>query len=887
MGGISRFFDLSQANASLKLLGRKQQDDGFEAPRNSLELSAESSQEYYPLHEDIPYSYQMKNPSVKTYVYPSDSAMKTLIDEELSNRSINSRSAPSVVARLMGMDTMPSEVRPVVHAKECREESLRNNVPRKEPIDLYSDHQISLGSKPFKQLKKEILPYTKIDSSQQIRNFSSTKPQQREHPQEELLQRFKKDFEAWQTSKVWEHTRTIDVDSKVREVKDNKTIAQEILNKEKLARYADAKRNSAQDSFQKSYTSTTIPELATWQGSGFKKEAYTSKQLTSKDQMPLVKNVETTDSVHLPVAKLDQSLDRSLSSSRIVILRPSSEGDNEIDGSTVGSSKRLYKEGSMEEFLEEVKERLKQEIQGKTRIRGIETETYITEKSTDPKQIARHIAKQIRESATTDVGPKILRSESTRSYRNEAVPDYPELISRDTRKLLSDRLKNVLKNKTKEDAPLNSDGRSKASLIAKEGVRLRPMYDLSEMGKKVGYREDKKSLSQLKTKSYKSDHERSGSFGTDTTSPRNLIRSLSAPVSGTAFERLLLEDQHVLTGAHIRRKQELSEHASEEMIKTKKDGFNLKDRVSSLRHNFSLKAKLFRKKIQVHELAAIDYDYMKNNVTTPSVIMNLGTPQDNYTEVPPSPASVCSSSFDDFFRPGHPSPDSPLKVPYVEDLPSLQVTGEFDSFPEPKSFSEELASDEPEVTTAVESYEDETCEIGHPEAYARKVLVTAGLYQAQAFNQAFSTLDALTRPMSKWVFEKVEEVYNNNGNPDEEGSSPSCVDTGLSRKMFFDLMNEALPRILRPPATHVTFKKWVVCPVPIPHGRQLLSDLMHQIRKYIDQQPDDSHSPDSKMAWDLKMNPWPSIPYEEIELRDIECSILRDLINELVLDMFS
>ncbi|KAI4325753.1 hypothetical protein MLD38_031124 [Melastoma candidum] len=43
-------------------------------------------------------------------------------------------------------------------------------------------------------------------------------------------------------------------------------------------------------------------------------------------------------------------------------------------------------------------------------------------------------------------------------------------------------------------------------------------------------------------------------------SPRNLVRSMSAPVSGTSFGKLLLEDPHVLTGAHIRRKQEACEN---------------------------------------------------------------------------------------------------------------------------------------------------------------------------------------------------------------------------------------------------------------------------------------------------------------------------------------
>lgn len=48
--------------------------------------------------------------------------------------------------------------------------------------------------------------------------------------------------------------------------------------------------------------------------------------------------------------------------------------------------------------------------------------------------------------------------------------------------------------------------------------------------------------------------------------------------------------------------------------------------------------------------------------------------------MPPSPASVCSSAPDDFFRPGdQPSPVSTLDVPLIEDHPVPQVFKEISS----------------------------------------------------------------------------------------------------------------------------------------------------------------------------------------------------------------
>ncbi|GJW47530.1 hypothetical protein Tco_0079176 [Tanacetum coccineum] len=130
-------------------------------------------------------------------------------------------------------------------------------------------------------------------------------------------------------------------------------------------------------------------------------------------------------------------------------------------------------------------------------------------------------------------------------------------------------------------------------------------------------------------------------------SPINLVRSLSASVSGTSFGKLLLEDQHVVTGAHIQRKHEVAEKLTMKVKKHRRDKFNLKERVSSLKYNLGLRARLFGRMMHsASEFRDNDRSFMKDIMNGPTVMIDF----DNATEVPPSLASVCSSIHEDFYR---------------------------------------------------------------------------------------------------------------------------------------------------------------------------------------------------------------------------------------------
>ncbi|XP_073102822.1 uncharacterized protein [Elaeis guineensis] len=898
MGGISQIFDFNQAGTSRKFAHRRY-GDGFEAPRNSLELPTEVSRINHVIHENIPYSCQVKQHSTKMNYSCKGTPMKKLIDQEMSNRRNHRQNAPSVVARLMGMDTVPTDMNPKIHAKEWKIDNFRNHVERKKPMESSSTYYTYPSSAPFKQTTQRLLPFgNKQDCSQITKCLRLPKPHLREHPQEELLQKFKKEFEAWQASKLWEHTGALQLERNLSEGKDDDFLAQENLHKEKTARYLETKRNSAQKK-PVEYTEVVLTDklkMATPQGIALPNCRFMRQhhQIKIKDDMVTRNGAKMKDFECFAVARIEGKQEISCSPTRIVILKPASEINEGFDESWVGSSAMLDKDCSIEDFLEEVKERLRYEMQGKARtnttIRGSGTEVLSNERSTDTKQIARDIAKQIRESVTRENRTTLKRSESTRSYKSEVLnngPDSSEFIKRDTRKLLSERLKNILKNEIDSEKPVTNNGRSGASLLVKDKARLQSMPDFSKMNRYMDYYEDRQAVHEPISRH---EQENSMAFDAEAVSSRNLIRSLSAPASGTAFGKLLLEDQHILTGAQIRRKHEVSEHTSAEVRRNRKDGFNLKGRVSNLKQNIILKGKLFGKKTQLlKESNASEFDAVNAVTTEPSAISYPGIAQDNSTEVPPSPASTSSSLHDEFCRPNSPSPVSPLEVPLIEYHPSPCNSGDISCKLPELSLSEQVENYESEAAATKEQpYDDETLEIeSKDKAYLKDILVAVGLYNGKSFDQAFSRWDSVINPISDKVFEQVEEAYSKYGKVDNGASLLHYGDNNIGKKMLFDLVNEALPSVLGIPMNSSRFKEWVQDPAEVPQGKRLLDDLWHQIQIHTNPPMEEPHTIDGMVARDVRTTTWSTMLCEDIDVveREIELLILRELIDDFVQDM--
>ncbi|WOK94785.1 hypothetical protein Cni_G03490 [Canna indica] len=881
MGGITHIFDSRKTGKSYKL-GHKKHTDGFEAPRNSLDISINVSRGFHHyVSEEIP----VRSHSSKMNYCSNEASMKKFIDGEISARTSESQAAPSVVARLMGMDSMPLERSTKVHAKEQEAARVRQSMEIiSKPMESSSAMETSRSSTSSRQPNRVLLPNA---NRRDYKTERTRKPQPRKHPQEELLEKFKKEFEAWQASKLREHPGQ-QKNHNLGDGKDYRTLAQEVLNKEKMAKYMDTKKILAEKrSTESKEVSTAKQNVDTQQGSSLQNHGHLNKLTESflNNSMTSKLGTRANDPEHLPVAKIDRKQGRSCSPTRIVILKPNFDRfDRNEEPFAAASYDKLGKECSMEDFLEEVKDRLRYEVQGNSgnnvKTRGSEKGTLFSERSVDPKRIARDIAKQIRESVTKDIGNNLMRSESTRSIRSDILmntPDSPEFMRRDTRKFLSEKSKNVLKNDIVLKQPLVNHEDSVSSSLNKGKSIPSLMSDFSNKRENVEYWKEKKGVAE----SIPRHTEKFVALDADSASQINLIRSFSAPVSGTAFGKLLLEEQHI-SGAQIRRKHEASEHNYSEVRRQRKDSFNLRGTVSNLRHNLNLKGKLFGKKTRlIKEPIAGEFNSLNDIQTAPSV-------QENSTEVPPSPASVSSSSPDEFCRQDNPSPISPLEVMEYHTSPCISEELSSKS-PEPV-LSEKVEHGGPDTAVEEQLHKQETIEIESRDAvHLHDLLVTSGLYEDKSTDQANSRLDALTRPISHQIFEEVEEAYNKYGKVDTESSIIHNDDIAIGHKLLFDLVNEALQTVVGPKINCSMFKRWILGPAASPNGKSLLDDLWNQIQSYINPSLDESGTLERMVVEDLKTTTWPTMLYEDMDVvgRQIERVILQNLINDALVDFCS
>ncbi|MCL7038637.1 hypothetical protein MKW94_017987 [Papaver nudicaule] len=927
-GGLLHLFDFHQSSAARKLRKQKINTDGLEAPRNSLELPNETSQCYNCFGENIPCTFQAMttNSSKHTSSAIDEDPVREMILEEISKELETKRKVPSVVARLMGMDTIPTETKSATSIQVKKAGMIDPDLPRKERNG--SVRRSPLGLKSSKQAEHSVhYPSPERESRKSRRSRKSKKPQPREHPQEEELQKFKKDFEAWQAARVWENTKIVDLGNIPR-----RWLAQEHLNKEKMALYADINRMKAndqkpkeikgqkskpdlksrsqeeslsrsgrkdmfQDNQSECFTKTS-PKEDTVSHSGRKDllEEYQNEWFTSRsgstefEQVSLMSDADKQEKSDVPT--------------RIVILKPGPDRVAASEDSWTESSEIVEEEGSIKDFLEEVKERLRFEMQGKStkrdNARGGGIETPFSEKPSNPRQIARHIAKQVRESVTKDMGVNLLRSESFRSYASEiqvSEPNSPDFNNRDAMKFLSERLRNVLKPDPVGDMSPVVGGSSRASpLVDYDERRPRPTGNILKTVNRGNYWEHVKDELEMQSRSFRYGHDYDDGLRMGEKSPRNLVRSMSAP-SGSSFAKLLSEDRHISTGTHMWRKHETTGNFSAEVSKSRKEKLSFRGKVSSLRHSLSFRGRLFGRKIQFAEdMESVDSNSVRDDsMCGSSSLMNLENVLDNSTEVPPSPASFCSTPRNDYYRSNwdHPSPVSTLDVPSIEDHTVSDVFRDISSnLSELRRQLNKLGVDGSECTSIQEPQEPVLVDLeDHAEVYIRDVLVISGLYDGSS-QWSFTRWDPLAKPISNWVFEKVEESYDKRAE-ETESAGDHIEMSKVDHKVLFDLINEALSTILGPSLAMSKFKRKLMgsTKMPPPRGKKLLDVVWKTIFMYLYPESDGCYyyySLDGMIARDLGRNPWlPSGMDEDVELvgRDMENWILRELIGEIVKDL--
>nr|XP_043608438.1 uncharacterized protein LOC122580227 isoform X2 [Erigeron canadensis] len=825
MGGFLHLVDLKHGKMARKFGTHKRNVGGLEAPRNSLDLPVGTYKGYYSPQDDELQKYQETDKWIGSGYYPTEAPMKKLINDEMSKRPQNKANAPSIVARLMGVDSMPPDTTPVVRLSENKIENTSHNNISKEKLSRSSSVGSALSpSKSFRLVSSDSLHLSEdSDLDDWSSNKMSKKPKPREHPQEEELQKFKKEFEAWQSARFKECSKIVEHDTIA--IPDQ-WMAQENLNKEKMVLYANS--------------STKVDKVEDLRKSRSLRTE--EKRSVSIRRKTLSGDFEETESYSAPTT--------------IVILKPGFDRNTNAEEPYASSSVASEDRNNIEDFLEEVKERLKFELQGKTfksgLIRGGGIETPYRERPSDPKQIAQRIAKQVRESVTKDLGTNLIRSESTRSYRGEfqcSGSNSPEFISRDTRRLLSERLRNVLKRESN-----NVD--------------------------KITYNDEKKDENDSQSKSFRCEPDDMNMILQRNLSPINLVRSLSAPVSGTSFGKLLLEDRHVVTGAHIRRKHEANEKLTMKVKKQRKDRFNLKERVSSLKYSITHRARLFGRRIHsASDFRDNDRSFVKDIMNGPTVMLNFGDRPENATEVPPSPASVCSSMHEDFYRAAYcASPSTPgAPISDDNDLPQAfrDISSNLNELRKQlhqleTGRSEETVIEEQPIESNIAELEDED------EAYVRDLLIASGLYD-NSFGKSLYRWDSYAKPISSKVFEQVEESYRN----DVNNHYAKMVD----HKVLFDLLNEVLSKVLVPPLHISNLSRRMVKP---PRGNTLLDQVWGMLHEHLHPPVDRSfYFFDTMVARDLQTMPWSELVNEDSDTlaKEVESHIMRDLVEETVKEM--
>ncbi|KAE9613179.1 hypothetical protein Lal_00027788 [Lupinus albus] len=856
MGGLLHFFEFNQGRMAKKVHAHKKNHGGLAPPRNRLDLQAETSQNHNQQRK-LPYSYEVEDWS-ENNCYSNVASMKNLINEELSKGSSTRQNVPSLVARLMGIDMMPVETKSVVPPERIRE-NMGKKLAKK---GMNGNSLVSWGSPNFNysnQMEFDSFYGHTYDAGWSP-SFREARSQ--EHPQEEELQKFKKEFEAYQAARFVECSKVADIGSAPRRL-----LAHENLNTEKVAHNASSQRAANEKLAEYGGDMTElIPTMP-------------------KQAFPCRSRTLSRDFEECLTLKSKNRLDRSSSPTQIVILKPGLESICNKEESWSCSSRILQGSSSIEEFLEEVKERLKCELQGKTVkkcsvVGGSGIESPYTEKPCDHKLIACHIVKQV----TRDTESNLLRSESARSYTSEMQfngPSSPEFINRDTRRFLSERLRNIMKCETHVDIPEMICRNSSSNALDDHRVRLNS-GDIIKCANGMSYSEEEK---QMQTGSFR--HEPEPDENTllhcqRELSPRNLVRSLSAPVSGsgTSFRKLLLEDRHILTGAQIQRKVE-----ADDVKKLRKDRFNMKEKVSNFRYSLNLRGNVFGKRNQsMAESHVNKYVPMVRDVRSgPTVLMNCGDWHENSTEVPPSPASMCSSVHDEHWR--QVEYLSPISTPDMSSRDNNVVSHVFrdisSALNEVRKKLSQLESDSVnEFITKQEAEPDdsELVQIEDPaESYIRDLLIASGLYFG-SWDKSLLRGDTFAKPIGNSVFEEVEASHKKLV---KKSNDRSIKD----HKVLLDLLNEALSLVLGPPLTRKICNSSVM---QQPYGKELLKLVWDIIRVSLHPPCDICpYSLDTLVAQHLESIPWSGLVYDEINVlgRDIECLITRDLVEEITKDI--
>ncbi|CAN6173691.1 unnamed protein product [Urochloa humidicola] len=776
---------------------------------------------------------------------------------------------PNVIARLMGIDAIPMpSPKPTAAAAIIRAhptgslKSAINTSPASET------RVISPRSAPFRQAKCSLLSYRSRnngDSSsrhclKKMRVPGRSRSHRRHHPQEDLLQKIKHDFQAWQTSRAMASAATVaasEINNKDLESRCIQMIAQENLRKQKMARYGFASskvvlENVAQESDSEHAASMVTADEPKPEG---------ERVITVLRASPRAAASKKFRDFHHSAS--DDKLQSS--PAPIVLLKPSSS-DVDVNGQEPAFGlPKVKRDANMSRFLQEVKEMLQKELDANATTSELNTTAWGT---AEPKRISRDIAKQTEETVTKDLSKRLCRSESFRAFRSDRkrkeasttkLQASPEHVRFVTRNILAPRLNSVDASRTETVSSPKKDDEaesvSSCSITSRErGVRS--LANDSPSG--IGFGEQSfRSECLMKHKDE------------SVSSARALFRSFSAPESGFSLGRLFGDDSVRSTT------REASEGASVMTIKNNTAFGFIKGTVSSLRHSFSLRRNLFRRKTRWSKKTSFGLGELHPQMAigtappSPETFNLFKVAQANLTELPPSPVSPLDVV-------GH-----SCRRHLFSDLNC--------TFPElsPKCLSE-FEAPASELSFRTDITFETAC--NEDKAYIREVLVAAGLYDDGSLdNKANARVDSMARPICDDIFEEVEDIYYYRGKycDDAIGMYSGTGGNATDHRMLFDLANEALQSLVQGAKTGSSLQQWVIDSTGVSRGRRLVDDVWQQVQALKNPQMQEMQTIDSMVAYEIRKSSWAEVLYEDVYVvgRKIERVIFDVLIEDLLIEI--
>ncbi|KAK8456248.1 hypothetical protein SEVIR_4G299900v4 [Setaria viridis] len=789
--------------------------------------------------------------------------------EKAASREIPIQPPPNVIARLMGIDAIPIPI-PAPKPAAIVQAHAHPTSCLKPPATASGAEAkvISPRSAPFRQAKCSLLSYRSRDlngDSSSSRHHClkkmrvpgrSRSRQRRRHPQEDLLQKIRHDFQAaWQQAS--NAMDSCSVTSAARLPTTSSThlldgrciqmIAQENLRKQKMARYglASSMAMEGENSLKNAMQQTDDPKPE-------------ERVITVLRAGPCAGAAASGKFRDLEGADKDEEL---LQPTTIVLLKPSSDVDAQEGQEPLFGLPKVTRDGNMSRFLQEVKEMLQQQLKANA-TSDLNTTTW----GTEPEQIARGLAKQTKETVTKDLlSKRFFRSESFRGFRSDrkrkeattkqASPEHVRIV---TRNHLAHRITSATpraRTETVSSSPKKDDEESVSSSCSiTSSERVRSLADVSPSASGIGFGDE----CQMK---HKDD--------STVSSARALFRSFSAPELGFSLG-ILFGDGSVRSATH--EASGMASEGSAAMTSKNRTSFGfIRGTVSSLRHSFSLRKNLFRRKthwskktslVELHPQMAIG-----TAPPSPETFNLFKVAQANLTELPPSPVSPLEGhSCRHFFS------DLNCTLPEL----SPKCVSEFEAPASELSYRTDITG-------------ETAC--NQDKAYIREVLVAAGLYDdGSSDNKANARVDSMARPICDGIFEEVEDIYYYRGKycDDAIGTYNDAGGNATDHRMLFDLANEALQSLVQGAKTGSSLRQWIIDSTGVSRGRRLVDDVWQQVQTLRNPQMQEMQTIDSMVAYEIRKSVWADALYEDVYVvgRKIERAIFDELVEDLMVEVF-